>query len=48
MQRSARKRQVMAYCAAVVGVHALEYKGVVVDEENVIGIDIAGIVFCML
>jgi len=48
MQRSARKRQVRAYCAAVLGVHVLEYKGVVVDEENVIDIDIAGIVLCML
>ena len=38
MQRSTRKRHVRAYCAGVLGVHAVVYKGVVVDVKNVIGI----------
>lgn len=37
MQRSTRKRQVRAYCAGVLGVHAVVYKGVVIDVKNVIG-----------
>ena len=36
MQRSTRKRHVRAYCAGVLGVHAVVYKGVVVDVKNTI------------
>ena len=39
MQRSTRKRHVRAYCAGVLGVHAVVYKGVVVDVKKVIGMD---------
>lgn len=43
MQRITRKRHVRAYCAGVLGVHAVVYRGVVVDVKNVIGIGMSAV-----